>query len=241
MAKVWVGTSGWVYDHWRGLFYPEDLPQKRWLAHYASVFPTVELNSTFYHTPTKAAVRGWYERTPPGFLFVVKGSRYISHTLRLREPSAPLALQGQRLAGLGEKHGPVLWQTPPSLQADLPLLRDFLALRPPEQRWAFEFRHASWFCEEVYAVLREHNCCLVWADSPRYPLEKAVTADFLYARFHGHERLYASDYPEVVLAAWRDDLLAASEGRRDIFAYFNNDYHAYAVKNALCLREMLEG
>jgi uncharacterized protein YecE (DUF72 family) len=239
MPRTYVGTSGWVYQHWKGLFYAEDCPQRRWLECYAETFDTVELNSTFYHTPALSAVEGWYRRTPLGFLFVVKGSRFVTHTKRLADCAEALSRQQERLAPLREKHGPILWQLPPSLQADSALLTDFLALKPPGQRWAFEFRHPSWFTESLYALLRAHNCCLVWADSSRYPLEKAVTADFLYARFHGYQRLYATDYTDADLERWSDELQAAAEGKRDLFAYFNNDYNAYAPKNALKLRELL--
>ncbi len=239
MPQVRIGTSGWVYPHWRGLFYPEDCPQPLWLECYARSFDTVELNSTFYHTPTLSAVEGWYCRTPPGFLFAVKGSRFVTHIKRLADCAESLERQQERLAPLAEKHGPILWQLPPSLCADQGLLADFLALRPPGQRWALEFRHLSWFADATYATLREHNSCLVWADSPRYPLDKAVTADFLYARFHGSQRLYATDYTETDLQKWCDDLQAAAEGKRDLFVYFNNDFNAYAPRNALRLIELL--
>jgi uncharacterized protein YecE (DUF72 family) len=241
VPQIRIGTSGWVYQHWKGVFYAEDCPPRRWLECYAESFDTVEVNSTFYHTPPLSGVEGWYQRTPPGFLFAVKGSRFITHTKRLGDCAEALGLQRERLAPLREKQGPVLWQLAPNFTAEAARLAGFLALRTAEERWALEPRHESWFTEEIYALLREHNCCLVWGDSPRWPLEKVVTADFIYARFHGRPTIYATGYTEAELEAWREDLERAAEGTRDIFAYFNNDYHGYAVQNAPVLRRLLAG
>lgn len=239
--QIRVGTSGWMYDHWRGAFYPQSLPKARWFEHYLRVFDTVELNGTFYGTPKPGTVQRWHDSTPPGFLFAVKGTRFLTHNKKLHEPEQSLQRHNEMVAPLREKLGPVLWQFAAKWELDLGRLRHFLDLRPPEQRWCFEFRHASLFCDEAYEALREHNCALVWADAAGYPFAAEVTADFLYARLHGHETLYASKYSRDELAGWRDQLLDRAGGVRDIFAYFDNDAHGNAPHDAWRLRELLHG
>ncbi|MCX7597675.1 MAG: DUF72 domain-containing protein [Armatimonadetes bacterium] len=240
MAKAWIGTSGWAYRHWRsGVFYPEDLKGVDQLTHYASVFDCVELNSTFYHTPRETTIRTWVERTPSGFLFAYKGSRVITHLRRLREVEEPTRLVMSRAALLGEKLGPILWQFPPGFHYDPDRLVAFLRLLPPGHRYAFEFRHQSWFQEPCYELLRQHKATLVWADTPRYPLVKEITADFVYARLHGHEVLYASCYTEAQLEEWAADFRHALQQGRDVFVFFDNDAEGYAPHNALALREIL--
>jgi len=240
MTQRRVGTSGWSYQHWRGVFYPEDLPRGHELEHYTTVFDTVELNSSFYHMPKPQTVAGWHDRTPQGFLFAVKGSRFISHRRKLADCAEPVGRLMEVLGPMQEKTGPILWQLPAGFHCNVSQLGDFLDLRPADQRWAWEFRHESWFCDEVYALLGEHNCALVWADTPRYPLETVVTADFLYARLHGHEELYASNYSDEQLGWWAQQLTEAAGEDRDIFVYFDNDAEGYAPQNALNLRQMMQ-
>lgn len=241
MAKVWIGTSGWAYRHWRsGVFYPERLKSTDQLAHYATIFDCVELNSTFYHTPRESTVRTWVERTPPGFVFSYKGSRVITHLRRLRDVEEPTRLVMSRATLLGEKLGPILWQFPPGFHCDLDRLAAFLYLLPRGYRYAFEFRHESWFQEDCYRLLRAHNAALVWADTPRYPLVKEITADFVYARLHGHEVLYASCYTEAQLKEWAADFRRALRQGQDVFVFFDNDAEGYAPHNALALREIMQ-
>lgn len=239
MPQIRVGTSGWMYDHWRGRFFPQDLPKTRWFAHYTTVFDTVELNNTFYATPREQTVIKWHETTPEGFLFAVKGARYITHVKRLGEAEASLQRQDEPLVHLQQKLGPILWQMPPKWQLDLERLASFLKLRPPTQRWCFEFRSPSAFSPEVYALFRQENVALVWADTPHYPFAAEVTADFLYARLHGHEEFYVSRYTDEKLEWWRDLMREASAGERDMFAYFDNDAHGHAPFDALRLRDLL--
>ncbi len=239
MAERRVGTSGWSYDHWRGDFYPDDLTRGKELEHYATVFNTVELNSSFYHLPKPQTAQGWHERTPPGFVFAVKGSRYISHRLKLTEADEAMKRFTDSIKPLAEKTGPILWQLPPGFACDQQRLASFLELKPPDQRWAWEFRHESWFGPEVYELLEGYNCALVWADAPNYPLETVITADFTYARLHGHEKLYASNYSDEQLKDWAEKLVTAGGEERDIFVYFDNDAAGHAPRNALTLREML--
>lgn len=238
MGRLRVGTSGWTYRHWQGPFYPPGLPARRWLEFYAREFDTVELNSPFYRIPPRSTFESWRRRTPEGFLFAVKASRQITHVRRLREPQRELEWFLSSARGLGEKLGPVLFQLPPGMRADPELLAQFLRTLPPG-RYVLEFRHASWFCEEVYALLRDHNVALCISDSPRWPCPRVITADFLYVRLHGHERLYASRYGPEELRAWAE-LVREHLPRGDAFVYFDNDYAAHAVFNARELRQLLD-
>lgn len=240
MSRVWIGTSGWTYQHWRGRFYPPDLSPRRWLEYYAQRFPTVELNSPFYRVPKRRTFEGWRERTPAGFLFAVKASRLITHVKKLRGAEGELRWFLSEAEGLGEKMGPLLFQLPPSLRADPGLLEAFLRGLPPG-RYTFEFRHPSWFEEAIYELLARYDVALCVADSPRFPCERRVTASFLYLRLHGSQRLYASLYSREELSEWASFIHEALEsGAKEAFCYFDNDYEAYAVRNALELREILE-
>jgi len=239
MAERRVGTSGWSYDHWRGGFYPDDIARGKELEHYATVFDTVELNSSFYHLPKPKTAQGWHERTPHGFVFAVKGSRYISHRLKLTDAGEAVQRFVDSIKPLAEKSGPILWQLPPGFACDRQRLASFLELKPPDQRWAWEFRHESWFCSEVYELLERHNCALVWADTPDYPLETVATADFIYTRLHGHDKLYVSNYSDEQLESWTEKLLAAAGDECDIFVYFDNDTKGHAPRNAVTMRQML--
>lgn len=239
-ARFWVGTSGWVYPHWRGRFYPLDLPQSRWFGHYAEHFLTVELNNSFYRQPSDRAWDSWRAQAPPGFRFAVKANRFLTHIKRLRdvEDSTHRFLEGARR--LGPALGPLLYQLPPNLRVDAGRLRAFLAALPRGLRHAFEFRHGSWFCEEVYAALRQHDAALCLYDMPTFTTPLAATADFAYLRFHGSGLLYASNYPEEELREWAERLrhLAREANLREVYVYFNNDACAYAVGNARTLLQI---
>ena len=239
MAEIRVGTSGWSYRHWHGPFYPEGVARSHELEYYVTVFDTVEINGTFYGTPSKRAVEGWYQTAPEGFLYAVKGNRYITHNLKLNDPADAVQRMRAVIEPLGDKCGPILWQFGRNFSAHIDRLANYLKLRAPAERWAFEFRHESWFRDEVYQVLADHNCALVWADTPHYPLHLQVTADWLYCRLHGHEVLYVSAYDDRQLGWWQAQLHQASAGERDIFVYFDNDAMGRAPRDALRLREML--
>lgn len=239
-GQIRIGTSGWVYGDWPGRFYPETLPQRRWLEFYAQHFDTVEVNSTFYHLPREATIQGWRARTPEGFLFAVKGSRFITHHQRLQGVEEPLERLLSLLQGFGEKLGPVLFQFPPSFHADRERLEAFLRLWPSHLRLTLEFRHPTWFCEDIYGLLRDFNAALCISDGPRFPKAFVRTADFVYTRLHGAVRLYVSRYSEEELRWWAEQLLALTEGGGcDLFVYFDNDVNAHAVENARTLRELL--
>jgi uncharacterized protein YecE (DUF72 family) len=238
-GAVRIGCSGWNYKHWRGVVYPPGLPESRWLDHYATLFDTVEINTTFYRLPSMAAVAGWVEHTPSGFVFATKASRFLTHIKRLTDIERGVKLFTERIEPLvrSPKLGPVLWQLPPNFHRNDERLADALAELPPG-RHAFEFRHPSWFACEVYDLLRRHGVALVIADRPevRRFQTRERTADFVFLRFHhgGGD----GDYSHRMLGTWAERI---EEWRRegDVYAYFNNDWAGYAVENGLCLRQRL--
>jgi len=239
-AELRIGTSGWHYRHWVGVLYPAGLPPASWLARYAEVFDTVELNNSFYRLPREEDFSRWRDGTPGGFVFAVKASRFITHVKRLSGCEEPLRLFLERAGRLGDKLGPVLFQLPPRLEADPQRLRRFLDLLPRGLRSAWEFRHPSWFTEEVYALLRERGACLCVADSPRFPCCREVTASFAFVRLHGGRELYGSEYSRKELAGWAGWIRSRLEEGVSVFIYFNNDARGYAVTNALALKQMME-
>jgi uncharacterized protein YecE (DUF72 family) len=240
MPAVRVGCSGWSYPHWRERVYPEGVPQRRWLEHYASVFDTVEVNATFYRLPRPETVAGWVERTPQDFRFAVKASRFLTHVRRLSDVGRGLERFYDRIAPLldSPKMGPVLWQLPETFHRDDERLAGALAWLPPG-RHCFEFRHESWFAPEVYELLREHGAALVIGDHPKRPFqEHELTADWTYVRFHAGSRGRRGNYSGSELETWARRI-AAWRNRAEVLAYFNNDWEGFAVRNALALRERL--
>ncbi|MHB0936450.1 MAG: DUF72 domain-containing protein [Armatimonadota bacterium] len=234
---VHIGTSGFSYQHWRGVFYPPGVAQTKWLEYYAERFPTVELNVTFYRLPSEKAVLSWQRRAPAGFIYAAKLSRLITHLRRLRDADDELELFLSRIKLLGEHLGPILIQLPPNMKAGPELLDAFLAKCDPALRWAVEFRDHTWFTDATYAVLHRRGAALCIHDYlPDHPLQ--VTAPFVYLRFHGTDHLYTGDYPDNVLRQWADRLQDWSAHGLDGYAYFNNDVGGYAVKNARTLMEM---
>lgn len=239
MSKLFVGTSGWNYPHWQGIFYPPDLNQSNWLQHYTQFFNCVELNVTFYRLVQKKTFQNWYKRTPQNFYFVAKGSRFITHIKKIMGIEESLKLFIDNVVGLKGKLAAILWQLPPSFIKDLKRLESLLKLLQNSNiRQVFEFRNESWFDKEVYALLKEYNACLCIAHSNRFPYVKVITADFLYLRFHGAQSLYASNYSDKELKEWAN--FARDFKDKDIFTFFNNDAYGYAIKNALKFRELLE-
>jgi uncharacterized protein YecE (DUF72 family) len=240
MASAYVGCSGYDYPHWRGILYPPGLPRARWLAHYATVFDTVELNSTFYGLPSTATVRVWRDSVPPGFCFAVKLSRFGTHRKRLRDPEQWVAPFLERVEHLGPALGPVLVQLPPRFSPDPPRLASFLDVVPATRRFAVEVRDPRWLCEEVYAVLREHDAALCVHDLiPGHP--RVVTATWTYLRFHGpgDGPAYTSGYRREALAGAARRIRRHLDEGRDVYAYFNNDAGGHAVHDARALKRML--
>lgn len=231
-----VGTSGWVYPHWRGVFYPDGLPQTRWFEFYARTFSTVEINNTFYRLPGEAAWRRWRQAAPPGFVYAVKGSRYITHVKRLAAGAASLDLFTGRARILEDRLGPILWQLHPEHRRDPERLRTFLEQLPRDLRHVFEFRHPSWFCDDIYALLRDAGAGLCAYHMVDHATPLVATADFAYMRFHGSGDLYGGRYGDDELAGWVERLAALPVS--DVFVYFNNDAFGHAVDNALTFRAL---
>jgi uncharacterized protein YecE (DUF72 family) len=236
-----VGCSGWQYRDWRGVLYPEGVGQARWLARYAEVFDTVEVNATFYRLASKNAVERWVEQTPPDFLFALKASRYLIHMRKLRDIGEGIERFYERIAPLAPtpKMGPVLWQLPEWFKRDDDTLAAALDGLPPG-RHCFEFRHPSWFHDDVYDLLRWHEVALAIGDHPKRPWQPFVlTADWTYVRFHYGHRGRRGNYSQTELRAWADRLAEAAR-EVDVLAYFNNDWEGFAVRNALDLRAMAQ-
>jgi uncharacterized protein YecE (DUF72 family) len=239
--QVRIGCSGWQYRSWRGVLYPEGLPQRRWLERYAEALDTVEVNATFYRLASRDAVAAWVEQTPPGFVFALKASRYLIHMRKLRDIDQGIARFYERIEPLvgTPKLGPILWQLPAWFARDDDRLADALAALPPG-RHAFEFRHPSWFVPEVAALLRGRGVALAVGDHPSRPFQTLdLTADFTFLRFHHGRRGRRGNYSATELDAWATKI-AALRGEADVFAYFNNDWEGFAVRNALRLRRMVE-
>jgi uncharacterized protein YecE (DUF72 family) len=240
--SVHIGCSGWNYTLWKDEFY-EGKPARRWLEHYARFFDTVEVNNTFYRLPLKTSVARWVEETPPNFLFAVKASRYLTHIRRLTDLGGGIERFYERLEPLTRtpKFGPILWQLPANFRRDADRLAGALAALPPG-RHCFEFRHASWFVEEVYDLLRRHRAALVIADRPEVKEFQSheLTTDWTYVRFHYGSRGRRGNYSERELEEWARRF---EDWRREVevFAYFNNDWEVFAVRNALWLKERLSG
>jgi uncharacterized protein YecE (DUF72 family) len=240
MAKtvsIRIGTSGWTYKHWEGIFYPSELPKSKWLEHYCRHFDIVELNASFYRLPKRETFRNWKARTPDNFLWSVKGSKFITHTRRLENPAEPLDRLYTVAAGLGEKLGVILFQLPPSLVYNENILRAFCKSLNPRVRHAIEIRHPSWINDQAFSLLSEFNIALCMADTAgRYPSCEAMTSDFVYIRLHGSQKLYASEYSEEELRNWAEKIDAWN---KDAFIFFDNDFEGHAVNNAERLKELL--
>jgi len=237
--SLYIGTSGWAYKHWRGIFYPPGVAQAKWLEFYSQHFSTVELNNSFYQLPSEKAFAGWRERMSPGFVYAVKVSRLITHFKKLRNVEAALETFLSRARILGEKLGPLLYQLPPSMPRNEALLESFLRLLPTDLSHVFEFRHESWFDEGVFALLQKHNIGFCIFDMPGLTTPVVATADFAYIRFHGSSAMYESCYSDAELEEWARRVGQLGQGLNSVYIYFNNDTEAFAVSNAKTLAGQL--
>lgn len=237
-AKAYIGTSGWSYKHWHGKFYPQEVKPKDFMAYYAKVFKTVELNSSFYRLPPKETFEGWNEKSPEDFLFSVKASRFITHIKKLKDVKEALDNFVLNAEGLEEKLGVILFQLPPSWKFDEQRFADFLAILPGHLRCTFEFRNPTWYNDKALELLKKYHCafCIYELNGHKSPEE--VTADFVYIRLHGPGGKYQGSYTEKILASWADKISGWMEEKRDVFCYFDNDQEAYAAFNAQTLLEM---
>ncbi|MEW5944474.1 MAG: DUF72 domain-containing protein [Pseudomonadota bacterium] len=237
-ANVRIGTSGWHYEHWQGVFYPDGLPHAEWLAWYARHFDTVEINRSFYRLPSLKAVQAWHDATPQNFLFAVKGSRFITHMKKLKEPEAGIAVFLPVLEPLAAKRGPVLFQLPPRWKCNPERLAGFLAAWPAAIPCAFEFRDPSWHCREIYALLESHNAAFCIFDIGGFCSPPQLTTDFSYIRLHGPDGPYAGCYSRAALEGWAERI-RSWRTLRQVYVYFDNDQAGYAVENALALKDLL--
>jgi uncharacterized protein YecE (DUF72 family) len=238
---VWVGTSGWSYQSWRGPFYPIEVPKKDWLSWYGTQFASTEINGSFYRTPSVAAVRAWRKNTPKDFLFAWKASKFITHWKRLDQDTCAnsITLLVSRLNLLGPKLGPVLFQLPANFEADCRKLTAFLRLLPRRFRYAFEFRHSSWYDAAVLRLLREQGVSLCISDHHHARAPWIATARHVYVRGHGPGGRYKDNYPDPALGDWADQICKWRRQGRIVFVYFDNDQKSAAPRDAQRLLEML--
>jgi uncharacterized protein YecE (DUF72 family) len=238
-GRIRIGCSGWQYKHWRGDFYPADLPQSRWFERYAAAFDTVEINNSFYRLPETATFHSWGVRAPLRFLFAVKASRFLTHMKKLKDPEQPLDLFFSRALALGRKLGPVLYQLPPGFKHNQARLEAFLAALPQDVRHTVEFRDPSWYVPQVWAALARHNVALCLHDMPGSQTGRNAVGPFVYVRFHGSTARYQGGYSDEQLARWAE-WIAEQLGRgTDVYAYFNNDMGGHAPRDAMTLRRQV--
>ncbi|MDB5512097.1 MAG: hypothetical protein JWR08_1580 [Enterovirga sp.] len=231
-GRLFIGTSGWHYGSWLGPFYPERHPKPKLLAFYAGVFDTTEINLSFYRLPTEAAVAAWRDGTPDDFVFAWKAHRVITHYRRLTNPEEPIANVFARMAGLGPKGGPVLFQLPPRFRANRERLAAFLSALPPGGRYTVEFRDPSWYEPAILDLLAEFDAALCISDHAHAPSPWVATASFVYVRGHGPSGRYHGSYDDAALADWAGHVARWRAEGRDVFSFFDNDIKAAAPADA---------
>ena len=239
LTTVRIGCSGWVYKHWRGLFYPEGLPQRLWFQRYAEEFDTVEINASFYRVPKPETFDGWREKAPPNFRYAVKVNRFITHLKKLLDCPEELDRFILLARKLADRLGPLLYQLPPSLHRDLPRLDAFLERLPSDLEQVVEFRHASWYDEPTQELLDRHGIGVVCHDlkgllSPRWASGRTA-----YVRFHGSGGRYSGRYSDEALLGWADWVLDQVKSGRSVWCYFNNDIFGHAIDDARTLKSMI--
>ena len=234
-----IGTSGWHYKHWIGRYYPDDVKPGEMLQFYLRDFDTVELNNTFYHLPSESSFDAWRAATPRDFLFAVKGSRFITHMIKLKDPERGLANFLPRAERLRGKLGPILWQLPPKWNVNVERLEEFLEALPRGHRYAFELRNQSWMTDKVYELLRKHDAAFCIYELAGYHSPFEITASWTYVRLHGPTTSkYAGSYSDVQLEAWAKRIEEWRAKMKAVYVYFDNDDSAYAVNNALTLKAL---
>lgn len=246
MAKIFIGTSGWQYRGWKNDFYPDNLPQKRWLTFYSRKFNTVEVNSSFYRQTKAKTFKKWLDETPKEFVFSVKGNRFITHIKKLKDCKKPVNVFFENANVLTKertkaKHV-VLWQLPPNLKKDLGRFKTFLSFLPERFSHAFEFRDDTWISKEVFEVFKNSKLELsvVLQDWHEWPVVRKPIGKFVYLRFHGRKKLYTSNYSDSELEVWAKRMQEWKDKGHDIYAYFNNDALGNAHKNALKLKSLTQ-
>jgi uncharacterized protein YecE (DUF72 family) len=236
LATVHIGTSGWHYKHWLGDFYPPRFPPAKMLTWYAREFHTVEINNSFYRLPEERTFKDWASTAPPGFLFAVKASRFLTHIKRLKDAEDPINLFLSRAIHLGSHLGPVLFQLPPNWKSDPARLREFLELLPRDHSYTIEFRDDTWYTPQIYGLLQQYNVALCIHDWHSLKWAHELTANFAYVRFHGTGGRYAGNYPDHFLKKWAMKIQGWGDRLNDVYVYFNNDVGGHAIRNARTLR-----
>jgi uncharacterized protein YecE (DUF72 family) len=239
-GEAYIGTSGWNYKSWRKDFYG-DTPQKQWLPFCAQHFTGIEVNGTFYRLQEKSTYKKWRNQTPEGFSFAIKGHRYVTHNKKLLDVEESVIRCRESASPLGERLTAVVWQLPAFLKKDAQRLEKFLrTLRHwKSTRHAIEFRHKSWFDDDVAKCLSGHCVAVCMSDAPDWPMWEAVTTDLVYIRLHGHTRKYASNYSKPALANWATRVRRWLDENREVHVYFDNDAEGAAPQNARTLLQML--
>lgn len=238
-GQIHVGTSGWSYDHWKGPFYPQDLPGTRMLEYYARHFKSVEVNNSFYRLPEKQTLRHWYECTPDDFRFTAKASRYITHMKKLREPQKTVPVFLQRISLLGDKLGPILFQLPPHWHCNTERLGSFLDSLSDEFHYTFEFRDSSWLNRQTFELLARHKVSFCIYELEGFVTPQEITASHIYVRLHGPGEAYQGSYTNKSLSAWARTLTDWAQRGNTVYCYFDNDQGGYAAINAGQLQDML--
>jgi uncharacterized protein YecE (DUF72 family) len=239
VSRIHVGCSGWVYKHWRGIFYPEGLPQKRWFERYAEEFDTVEINASFYRLPLASTFEGWREKAPPGFHYALKVNRFITHRKKLLDCEAEVDRFIASARPLGPKLGPLLYQLPPNLQKNPERLDTFLARLPRDLKQVVEFRHKSWYDQEVLNILDQHGVGVVAHDMKGLVSPRWASGDIAYVRFHGAHGKYWGRYSKKALTEWAEWCIGQARQGGSVWCYFNNDIHGHAIEDARTLKSML--
>ena len=240
MERFYAGTSGWIYKGWAGSFYPPGLNGAGKFDFYSRQFSTVEINNTFYRLPTDKAVRNWDSQAPPGFIYAVKGSRFITQMKKLKIDEKSLFMMLDRIVPLKKHLGPILWQLPPNFGINIARLERFLEMLPKRYDYAMEFRHPSWLERQVFKLLDRHQIAHASVSSMRMPMNLTVTGEFVYIRFHGLEGGAAHDYRREELKPWAQHCSEALRHGMKVFAYFNNDINTRAPDNARAFISMVE-
>ncbi len=233
-----IGTSGWVYHHWCGIFYPNDLPQRDWFNYYAREFGTVEINYSFYRLPSEAAFDAWREQAPNNFVYAVKASRFLTHLKKLKEPEEPLRRFLERACHLGKTLGPILYQLPPYWSVNLPRFEHFLSVLPRGYTHVIEFRDESWLIEDVFQLMERYGVAHCIHDMPPMRVPIRITAPPAYVRCHG-DVSHGGEYQPATLRLWATRIEEWRRKQLDAFVFFNNDMGGYALQNAMTLKKLL--
>lgn len=238
-GRIHIGTSGWNYQHWKGIFYSDGLKSDKWLEFYSRRFRTVEINYSFYKLPEESSFAAWRDSVPEGFIFTAKANRYLTHMKKLNDPAEALTKLLSRVSILGEKLGPILFQFPPFWNLNYERLKFFVEILPKNFLYSFEFRNQTWWTNEVFDLLRNNNISFCLYEMPGQVTPKEITSDFIYLRFHGPDFPFKNQFDEQVLFHWAESIKEWNSSGNEIFCYFNNDQCGYALTDADVLERML--